>query len=155
MVLWQHSPSKLQHFFLQHKGISMPSQTSVRVCKIAHGNTCKPIRVTAKKCESSKHINLTYLRMVIGIHALAKLQHFFSQHKSILVPCNFIIRICKIAHVAAYKPIRVTTNKTESSKHISLTYLRMVLGQHSSSKLQHLFSQHKGISMPSELEVRE
>jgi hypothetical protein len=131
----------------------MPSQTSIRVCKIAHGNTCKSIRVKIKKSESSKHINRTYLRMILGQHSSSKLQHFFSQHKGILVPSNLIIRICKIAHIAACKPVRVTANKSESSNHINHTYLRMIFGQHSSSKLQHLFSQHKGIRVPSELEV--
>jgi hypothetical protein len=50
------------------------------------------MRVTINKCESSKHISLTYLRMVIGQHALEKLQHLFSQHKSILMPSKITVR---------------------------------------------------------------
>jgi hypothetical protein len=154
MVLGQHASSKLQHLFLQHKSIRVPSKITVCDGKIAHGGACNPKRVTINPCKSSHPINLTYVRMVLGQHASLKLQHLFPQHKSIREPSKSMERAGKVVHSSACNPKRVTINPCRSLHPINLTYVRMVLGQHASSKLQHLFLQHKSIRVPSKITIR-
>jgi hypothetical protein len=92
--------------------------------------------------------------MVLGQYSSSKLQHLFSQHKGILVPSKMSVRERKIVHGHACSAKRVTINQSKALKKISFTNLRMVLGQHSSSKLQHLFLQHESIRVPSQTGVR-
>jgi hypothetical protein len=156
MVLGQHASSKLQNLLPQHKRIRMPSKSTVRVGKIVHSPACNPKH--ASQSLRANHViivNLTYVGMVLGKIASKQLQHLLLQHKRIRMPSKSTVRVGKIMHGDACNPKRASQSlRANHVIIIILTYVRMVLGQHASSKLQNLLQKYKSIRMPSKSTVR-
>jgi hypothetical protein len=93
--------------------------------------------------------------MVLRQHSASKLHHLFLRHQSIFMPPKSRVRCGKIVqgHPCAI-PDASQSYMQSITTPMQLTDIRMVLGQHSSQKLQHLFPQHQSIFMPPKIRVR-
>jgi hypothetical protein len=120
MVLRQHTPLNLESFLLQHQSILVPPKSAVRGGKIVHCDAYKRTRQIIRQMNQQTQSHHTYTRIVLRQHTPLKLERFFIQNQSILVPPKSVVREGKIAHCVAYKRTRQTTRQ-KINKHNHIT----------------------------------